>query len=224
MFLAAPAGAVTIVQTDNDMTQHGMAKFDVTLGVLNSVTLKIKVNKSNYNQLYSTTAATGNYAVSWTSNGLWTLSNAATGNLSIALTGSGSTTVNVVRATNFVYGYFSIYDVIGSQTFDLNPANFNGVGYILLDGKYLGAHLVDASDTTFVLPPDFAVRRVNGGCGGGGTPGDDLCGTASYTLTYDYTPWAAFGVPEPATWAMMLLGFGAMGAAMRRRPAKVSFA
>ena len=34
-------------------------------------------------------------------------------------------------------------------------------------------------------------------------------------------------VPEPATWAMMLLGFGAMGAGLRRRPkvaAKVSFA
>ena len=26
------------------------------------------------------------------------------------------------------------------------------------------------------------------------------------------------GVPEPATWAMMLFGFGAMGAALRRRP------
>ncbi len=27
----------------------------------------------------------------------------------------------------------------------------------------------------------------------------------------------AFGVPEPATWAMMLIGFGGMGAAMRSR-------
>lgn len=35
------------------------------------------------------------------------------------------------------------------------------------------------------------------------------------------------GVPEPATWAMMLLGFGAMGVALRRRPtvsARVRFA
>ena len=35
------------------------------------------------------------------------------------------------------------------------------------------------------------------------------------------------GVPEPATWAMMMLGFGAMGAAMRRRTkvnARIRFA
>ncbi len=31
-------------------------------------------------------------------------------------------------------------------------------------------------------------------------------------------------VPEPATWGMMILGFGAMGAAMRRRRTTVSFA
>jgi len=32
-------------------------------------------------------------------------------------------------------------------------------------------------------------------------------------------------VPEPATWALTLMGFGAMGAAMRRRPrTSVSFA
>jgi len=31
-----------------------------------------------------------------------------------------------------------------------------------------------------------------------------------------YTPVTG-AVPEPATWAMMLLGFGGIGAAMRRR-------
>jgi len=32
------------------------------------------------------------------------------------------------------------------------------------------------------------------------------------------------GVPEPATWAMMLGGFGLVGSAMRRRQSRVSFA
>jgi len=34
-------------------------------------------------------------------------------------------------------------------------------------------------------------------------------------LAYDYTPTAT--VPEPASWALMILGFGAAGAALRRR-------
>jgi PEP-CTERM motif len=34
-----------------------------------------------------------------------------------------------------------------------------------------------------------------------------------------FTPLFAPGVPEPATWAMMLIGFGAIGVALRRRPA-----
>ena len=35
---------------------------------------------------------------------------------------------------------------------------------------------------------------------------------------------AAGAVPEPASWAMMLGGFGLVGGAMRRRKAKISFA
>ncbi|WP_235890262.1 PEPxxWA-CTERM sorting domain-containing protein [Sandaracinobacter neustonicus] len=39
------------------------------------------------------------------------------------------------------------------------------------------------------------------------------------TLTFTYTPGTPTGpvVPEPATWAMMIAGFGLVGASMRRR-------
>jgi len=47
-------------------------------------------------------------------------------------------------------------------------------------------------------------------------------GANGYTGTATFT---AGPVPEPATWGMVVLGFGAMGAAMRRRQrASVSFA
>jgi len=39
--------------------------------------------------------------------------------------------------------------------------------------------------------------------------------SARLSFIYDYTPTP--GVPEPATWAMMLVGFGGLGAAMRGR-------
>ena len=47
----------------------------------------------------------------------------------------------------------------------------------------------------------------------------DLTGTnsgGSHTLTA-YAQVGAGAVPEPATWAMMLLGFGGIGFAMRRK-------
>lgn len=36
-------------------------------------------------------------------------------------------------------------------------------------------------------------------------------------VTIDLLPAAVGSVPEPATWSMMILGFGAIGVAMRRR-------
>ncbi len=52
----------------------------------------------------------------------------------------------------------------------------------------------------------------------------------SVTLTYEYAVGSnvqttgGSGTPEPATWAMMLVGFGGVGAIMRRRATKVAFA
>jgi hypothetical protein len=45
----------------------------------------------------------------------------------------------------------------------------------------------------------------------------DLSGDLNYSLTISHTPP---GIPEPAVWAMMLIGFGGIGTAMRRRKIK----
>lgn len=44
------------------------------------------------------------------------------------------------------------------------------------------------------------------------------------TFVSELTPTATAAVPEPATWALMLTGFGAVGAAMRRRRKSAVFA
>jgi len=48
-------------------------------------------------------------------------------------------------------------------------------------------------------------------------------GGTSNAVLFSTTPLNN-GVPEPATWGLMILGFGAIGATMRHRRAKVSFA
>jgi hypothetical protein len=40
-------------------------------------------------------------------------------------------------------------------------------------------------------------------------------GSGRVRLTYSFTPFSS-AVPEPATWTMMLIGFGAIGHTMRR--------
>lgn len=65
-------------------------------------------------------------------------------------------------------------------------------------------------DQVAFLDPGFT--GLPGGGGGGGAnsgPGLPDAGTAS-------APIAALSVPEASTWAMMIIGFGVIGAAMRR--------
>lgn len=69
-----------------------------------------------------------------------------------------------------------------------------------------------------IFGTDLKVYEAGSGCGG--FCGVDLFGSAStFSVTYrgsDSGPGTA-PVPEPATWAMMLVGLGLAGAAMRRR-------
>lgn len=47
-----------------------------------------------------------------------------------------------------------------------------------------------------------------------GVSGTGALQSGSFTVTYDYT---AAAVPEPAGWALMILGFGGLGSMLRRR-------
>ncbi|MEW5687395.1 MAG: PEPxxWA-CTERM sorting domain-containing protein [Pseudomonadota bacterium] len=62
------------------------------------------------------------------------------------------------------------------------------------------------------------------GCGRNGAPSQsvDYCGLGE--IIFADGSGIAVGVPEPATWAMMILGFGGVGATLRRRRASAAFA
>ena len=83
---------------------------------------------------------------------------------------------------------------------------------------------LNGSPLTFVSGGGFHIGSINLGTAAGvqtlvlsGVAGAN----ASYSVNVSFAPGAG---PEPATWGMLILGFGAIGAGLRRRSAKVSYA
>ena len=76
--------------------------------------------------------------------------------------------------------------------------------------------------------PNAFVSGISVGAGSGATAGyhgfiDNVTyATTSGSTTYNFETAATGAVPEPATWAMMLVGFGAMGASLRSRRQRAS--
>ncbi|MDB5440454.1 MAG: sorting protein [Caulobacteraceae bacterium] len=72
-------------------------------------------------------------------------------------------------------------------------------GYGATTNPYAGGHL-------FLVPP--------------GGPTFDY--TTAYGIALRFVTFVDTGVPEPATWTVMLIGFGAVGGALRRRRRPIS--
>jgi len=200
--IAAPASADNFVQTAT-VTNGGpkvatlnFDKFDSSLGTLNSVTLMFSsVLDASGTITNSSVRVPRNYLLS-------------TGALA-GLTGTGF---------NFMQGLGIGFDVI-----HVPKHSSVGLSYDSSDSdsqtltSNLGAFIGTGS-----LAYTFVSTSLFGMVGFDGTLDMNSLIGGSAKLTYDYTPNAAGAVPEPASWAMMMLGIGAIGGAMRRRRAPVT--
>lgn len=108
--------------------------------------------------------------------------------------------------TSAYNGTFSVSDRLdlqqGANPFSIRSGNTNYVGTILNNGGFLSG---------INLMVDSVCDRVSG------TPFNGCTTISARAATFNVSG----GVPEPATWAMMILGLGAAGYMMRRR--KVAF-
>ena len=135
-------------------------------------------------------------------------------NYAISGTGTGTFTLSYDSTTS-AYSLVTLDFSLAGSTYDTSNSGIAVNGSDLVLGAFAGGGVltVDGTFNDFWLwfDPTLASQSVSGFNAYYGT-GTGLLRAGSYTVTQ-----VTAGVPEPATWALMLLGFGGMGLVVRRR-------
>ncbi len=114
---------------------------------------------------------------------------------------------------------------LGSVDLAFGPFNHGG---LTSDTTFVTGNLVGGGTLTTTLTVGYGFQTYNLNWSNLSSVTFSALQGGSEYLAFDNLTYSAAGaVPEPATWALMILGFGAVGGAMRRRQsvaAKVHFA
>ena len=211
--VGTPVAAATMIQGRNVAGYQPFDGFSSSLGTLNSVTLDVTAR--TYRQFFvNTPAGSPPNTITYSINSYFDLisnprsSPLAGVPLQVRTQGSGSLVQN-----NGVFGV----SAAGAGTFGLDPLLFVDAAPFMLQISDPGLYVASESGTTISSSVPATLFQTLGDCGYGRV--STLCSQGRATLTFDFTPASA--VPEPATWAMMIVGFGAVGYSMRRRKANV---
>jgi hypothetical protein len=148
----------------------------------------------------------------------WTLSGPAPSLGGFTAPGSGTLTVTLsamggdpVTSISGTVGGHTIMGLVANSSGDnLLFPNFNGTS--LLDSH--GVSFNDVSGNVYTIFGFFSPGQMTSGNAYGQTAVQGF-GVGTFAIS---------AVPEPATWAMMLLGFAGLGFAFRQSRRKVSFA
>lgn len=202
--LAAPAMAFSTITQSVDIPAAnaplasvlGFAQFDASLGTLTSIDLSFTASSLTEVSFRNNTPQARQ----------WTISPSGTATLS----GHGFNLSDSDSSGPFTVSLAPRFSPSNPRTGSASYALGYGASGSLVSGfePFIGNGTVNLA---FSRLANFAVS----GSGGGHTLGDSpFSGRA--TLSYNFALPSAV-VPEPATWAMLIAGFGLVGAAARQR-------
>ena len=160
--------------------------------------------------------------------------------LGAALSLMGPSASNAAALLHYTFSPSSYYDygssavntpVTGSFDFDTVTGALSNVNYTSVSGNFTTGAEYNPGDATEIYFGQFGssnydVYQLARSLIGGGTiaissgthPSIPISAGGSLTTT------SIGAVPEPTTWAMMLLGIGALGFVLRRQRTRLSFA
>ncbi len=143
------------------------------------------------------------------------------GGLGIAPATSG--TINFTAAAPVTFN--------GKTGTNLLTASFTGGAFSGLIGGSVASYINSQPPSAVTFTSDFidfsqttardlslTIDAINPGIVGGPSGLADFAGTAGGLFGADLSSGSGLTVPEPASWAMMVVGFGLVGAMTRRRP------
>jgi hypothetical protein len=214
----APADAATLVTTGTTFScgsdcafnnSVALTPFNPSLGTLEAITLEIAARSTNDYSVVNTTGST--QTVNFAYQG--SLQTSVAG-LNFVIPVSGLDQRSFASSEVRLSG--GTFTATGSGLFTIASADFANFLAAPNCGFGNGPFGVCASTPFFGVSPSFTVNNIVASNPGGVSVfagiGTSVITTTNFALTYSFS-----AVPEPATWAMMLIGFGAVGSAMRRR-------
>lgn len=211
--VVSPASADTIITSTSTCTSttacspdtSSLSAFDPTLGTLTGISLQVNGSKTDAIMGIATNPPqTGSAQLSY-SGRMSVLVNGATYTFDI----TGAEQDIIISGFNGIIGGNGLFTASGSGTFLIDPSVFGTFIAPANCGALIGLCVTGAPNGGSDYLTGIFHNVVNAN-----VSVTDAAIRANFSLTYTYSPFNA--VPEPASWAMMLVGFGAIGFQARR--------
>jgi hypothetical protein len=206
--LAESSSGVVYTAKINGSTLYTVNTVDASLTAVGTGSI-------SYDGIGSTTNGVFGYG---TDNNLYSI-NTTTG----ASTLLGATNVAFTGFFGFSAGGSTLYELMGSDLYSLNTTTGAGTLIGSTGGSGFGAAVSEGGVLYAGSESPLAIYTLNPSTGAG-VECPNLTGTSEEIFGLAPDIPSAPGVPEPAAWALMLIGFGGLGAALRAQRRRVALA
>ncbi len=222
--ISVDGGSVsTTGPTDYTRLLGNLTKFDASLGTLTAAYLTVGYTFESTITVSADTDSTG--SVRTQSAAQFLSSDAAVAavlNDVVNITDAGIGTATLIPAAYDLLGTRAIYSVGPSATTSQDFASTGSASKdFTITGASLAAFVADAKGGTFDVSAKTLTGLLLSATGGNAASSQKTTATSSFGIRYEYT---VSPVPEPATWALMILGFGMVGVGLRRRSGALKLA